>query len=201
MGLSKDAVTLLRNVILVFIAHTFTNALLLSPWNSLRCSYWKQAECTIDEAWICNWLAFAHLHVSILLGCFMVVKVEEQGEEILRVAYLCCAIIMGYLMQGIFAIDLLNPLLAGIQCVVHLGILGTIFWITYEDPNAAQSMVAPRPILRKMGSSSSFVLQQNMPIATIAVVMHFLSSSLRVVDMTFGSGRDGYKGDMTRYVL
>jgi hypothetical protein len=197
MGLSTDAVASLRNVIFVFIAHTFTNALLLSPWNPLRCSYWKQAECTVDEAWMCNWLSFAHLHVSILLGCFMTVKIEE-AELIERVAYLCCALIMSYVMQGIFAIDLLDPLLAAIQCVVHVGVLTAIFSITYEDPNWAQAMVRPRPRLRKIRSSSSFDQRQNMPLATIALVMHFISSVLRVFDMTFGSGREGYTGDMSR---
>mmetsp|Transcript_4122 Transcript_4122/g.6889 ORF Transcript_4122/g.6889 Transcript_4122/m.6889 type:complete len:283 (+) Transcript_4122:1-849(+) len=202
MGLSTNAVASLRNVILVFIAHTFTNAILLSPWNPLRCAYWTQAECTNDEAWICNWLAFAHLHVSVLLGCFMMVKVEE-AELIERVAYLCFAIIMSYIMQGIFTIDLLDPLLAVIQCVVHVGILVAIFSITFENPNSAQAyMVAPaRPRLRKMNSNSSFDQRQKLPIATIALVMHLISSVVRVIDMTFGNGRAGYTGDMSSPVF
>jgi len=193
MGLSADASANLRTVILSFIGHTLANAVLLSPLNPMRCFYWNQSECSSDQDWICNWLAFAHLHVSILLTC-MIIKAESDGIE--RVGYLCCAIIMCYIMEGIFSIDLLDPVLSVIQCVIYVGILSAIAYFTYEDPKSINNLLA-RPVLKKMKSSSSFDQRQKLPIATIAIMMHLLSSFFRVVDMTFGKGHEGYTGDMS----
>jgi hypothetical protein len=192
MALSSVASAALRSVISTFIAHTWINALLLSSLNPLRCSYWNQSKCSADEYWICNWLAFAHLHVAILLSCLMV---KADPEFIEKVAYLCCAIIMCYIMEGIVMIDLLNRYLSAIQCFAFIGILAAIAYITYHEPNPMQTLVS-RPVLKKVISNPRLDMSKhNVPIATIALIMQSISSLLRVIDMTYGNGREGYKGD------
>jgi magnesium-transporting ATPase (P-type) len=124
----------------------------------------------------------------------MMIKAESQLVE--KIAYLCCTIIACYIMEGIFSIDLLDRPLSAIQCVFYVGIVCSIAYITYEDPNSSKNLLQ-RPVLRKMRSSSSFDQRQRLPIATIAVIMHLVSSLIRVVDMTYGDGREGYKGDMS----
>lgn len=197
MGLSKSAVATVRSVILIYVGHSFTNALLLSPLNPLRCSYWNANDCSTDEGWICNWLSYSQLHISVLLGCIMV---KADSELVERVGYLICAVMLCHVMGGIFCIDQLNSTLAGLQCVVYAGILGVICYSTYQDPNKTAQLLRKRPVMKKMRSSSSFDQRQGLPVATIAMMMHLLSSVMRVIDMTFGSSREGYKGDMSRCV-
>ena len=191
MALSKDAAASLRNVIFIFIAHTWINGLLLSSLNPLRCSYWNQSTCSADEYWICNWLALAHLHVAVLLACLMV---KAEPEFIEKAGYFCCAIIMCYIVEGIFTIDLLNRVLSAMQCITYIGILATVTYITYDEPNAMQTL-ASRPVLKKVVSNPRFDMSNKLPIASIAIIMQSLSSLLRVIDMTYGNGQEGYKGD------
>mmetsp|Transcript_23966 Transcript_23966/g.55906 ORF Transcript_23966/g.55906 Transcript_23966/m.55906 type:complete len:217 (-) Transcript_23966:193-843(-) len=132
------------------------------------------------------------MHVGIILGCLMA-KATPDLEE--KVAYLCCAIIMTYMAEGIFALDELNSLMSGIQFSFYILMLLMILYYTYEDPNKP---ALPLPVpLHKMRSSSSFDKRRQIALSTIAVGMHVLSSSVQVLDMTFGSGRDGYLGDMS----
>lgn len=186
--------------VLIFIAHNFANSLLLSPWNPLRCAYWNRQECTDDESWMANWFAMAHFHVTTLLGCMLSQSTPEQQEKML---YFICAIMMAYLAEGVFTLDKLDWLMAALQTMAYIGIMAWIMYATYEDPNA--NMSRPRPTLPRQLSkmnivslSSSLDARTKLPLSTVALGMHFLSSVMRVVDMTFGSGRSGYKGDMSR---
>ena len=185
--------------ILIFIAHNFANSLLLSAWNPLRCAYWNQLECTHDEGWMANWFSFAHLHVTTVLGCMLAKSTPSQQEKL---AYLICAIITTYLAEGVFTLDRLDWLMAALQTMFYLGIMSWIFYDTYDDPNKT---IHPQPYFPKlvgsrtnMSLSISFDARSKFPMATIALGMHLLSSLMRVVDMTFGSGRSGYRGDISR---
>jgi hypothetical protein len=184
--------------ILIFIAHNFANSLLLSPWNPLRCAYWNRQECTDDESWMANWFALAHFHVTTLLGCMLSKSTPEQQEKL---SYLICAIMMAYLAEGVFTLDQLDWLMAALQTMFYIGTMAWIKYATYEDPNA---ITPPRPTLpwqlskMNMSLSSSLDARAKLPLSTVAVGMHVVSSVMRVVDMTFGSGQTGYKGDMSR---
>ena len=185
--------------ILIFIAHNLANSILLSAWNPLRCAYWNQLECTRDEGWMANWFSFAHLHVTIVLGCMLAKSTPSQQEKL---AYLICAIIMTYLAEGVFTLDRLDWLMAALQTIFYLGIMSWILYDTYDDPN---KKIHPQPYFPKlvgsrmnMSLSNSFDARSKFPMATIALGMHLISSLMRVVDMTFGSGRSGYRGDISR---
>jgi hypothetical protein len=181
------ALSVAMTVVLVFITHGFVNALLLTPWNPLRCAYWNIVGCTEDQAWMLNWLAFSQFHMHVLLLCIARTSI---GNVILeqRLVYLSSSIMLANLSTGVFMLDLLNPQMAGLQMLIYLGLLSVMLY------NAATTlpMIAPLPIKLR---SSSFDARKKLPVATIAVGVQFLFSALRVVDMTFGSGRAGYLGD------
>jgi hypothetical protein len=159
----------------------------LSPFRNKK-------ECSVDEAWICNWLFFAHLHVTTLLGCLAYVSTPSQVEKL---AVAICAIIMTYFAEGIFTLDLLDSLMAALQCLVYMAIVGSIMYLTYQDPGSIRPIMLSKQ-LSGMGlslSSSSSFGRRKIPISTVAVAMHVGSSFVRVMDMTFGMGREAYKGD------
>ena len=60
-------VSVSMTIVLVFVTHSVVNLILLMPWNSIRCSFWNVFECTTDEHWMLNWLAFGRFHVLALL--------------------------------------------------------------------------------------------------------------------------------------
>jgi len=129
----------------------------------------------------------------------MLAKSTPSQQE--KLAYLICAIITTYLAEGVFTLDRLDWLMAALQTMFYLGIMSWIFYDTYDDPN---KIIHPQPYFPKlvgsrtnMSLSISFDARSKFPMATIALGMHLLSSLMRVVDMTFGSGRSGYRGDIS----
>ena len=187
MTLSSDGCTKLRSVVFIFIAHHLINCLLLSPLNPLRCLYWDQSSCSVDEEWICNWMGVAHAHVAVVISCMMF---EAQSELVEKVAYLCCTIIICYTMEGIFTFKHLNRSLSTLQFVVFIGIIASVGFITYNDVKPSKS----QPTLLKM-KSSSYDQRLVLPISTIALLMHLIMSFIRVLDVIYWKETDGYRGN------
>jgi hypothetical protein len=190
-SVAPEALSVPRTVVLVFITHGFVNALLLTPWNPLRCAYWNIVECTDDQAWMLNWLAFSQFHIYVLLACIARTSIGNIVLE-QRLVYLSSSIILANLSTGVFMLDLLNPQMAGLQVLIYLGLLSVILYYA-----ATAIPIAPLPIKLR---SSSFDARRKLPVATVAVGAQCLMSFYRVVDMTFGSGRDGYLGDSSSAV-
>lgn len=247
----------LRAVLYVFVAHQLMNAIVLGPWNSMRCLYWyviscngaahvhrieltrerererhdvlrcvlfcfvllcflfatdqlrlivrryhhcffletlcrNQTKCSPDEGWICNWFAFGHFHVAVVLAGMMVGATPDLEEKL---SNLCCAIIMAYLAEGIFAIDQLDRYMAMLQVLSYVGMLCAIFYYTYQDPAKPYLLLSPA---MKFKSSSSFDQRNKLPISTLALFVHLISSIVQLLDMTIGKGQEGYVGDMSR---
>ena len=172
-------------IVLVFITHSFVNLLLLLPWNSLRCSFWNTVSCTIDENWILNWLCFSRFHVLTLLLCLVKTSMGNYLFE-QRLLSLCSVLMLNYVSTGIFAIDFLNKPMAGLQCLIYFGLL------FMSLKHLTMSTVIPLPSQLR---SSSFDMRRSLPLVTVSLGIQFALSMLRVSDMTFGSGRNDYKGD------
>jgi NADH:ubiquinone oxidoreductase subunit 6 (subunit J) len=173
-------------VVLVYITHGLVNAFLLCPWNPIRCAFWNRHECTEDEAWILNWLAFGNFHVCLLLSFL---AYAAQGKFILeqRLVYLCAAIMLSSLSSGIFMMDQLNKPMAALQVIIYMGLLLIITYMT-----ATAFPIVPLPVEIR---SSSFDARRKLPISSVSLGLLFCLSSIRVLDLTFGSGRDSYLGD------
>lgn len=117
-----------------------------------------------------------------------------------KLANYCCAVMMAYIAEGIFALDELNQSIAVLETVSYMGIMGMIAYYTYRDPSKP---IAPLQVpLHKMRlSSSSSFGRTKLPLSTIALALQAFSAFGQLMDMTFGRGRDGYLGDMSRYVV
>ena len=183
--------------ILIFISHCLANSWLLTAWNPLRCAYWNQQECTADEGWMANWLSLSHLHVTTTLACMLMLAKSTPKEEE-KLAFLICTIMMTYLVEGAFTLDRLDWRMASLQIIIFLGIMGWILCATYKDANAVipyqPTLPCHFPRMKKLASSGI----SKCHTATIVLGMHVVSSVLRLVDMKFGSGRNGYMGDTSR---
>jgi hypothetical protein len=193
---APEALSVPMTVVLVFITHGFVNALLLTPWNPLRCAYWNIVDCTEDQAWMLNWLAFSQFHMHVLLVCIARTSI---GNVILeqRLVFLSSSIMLANLSTGVFMLDLLNPQMAGLQMLIYLGLLSVMLY--YAATTTIPITTAPTLLSIKL-RSSSFDARKKLPVATIAVGVQFLFSAMRVVDMTFGAGRNGYLGDSSSAV-
>lgn len=178
-------------VTLIFVTHGLINSLLLAPWNGIRCAYWNQPQCSKDEDWMLNWLAFGQFHVFVLMACL---AQSARGHILLeqRLMYLSATIIISYLSTGVFMIEFLNKPMAAVQLLVYLILLTVIIHHTATAPP-----VVPLPALLR---SSSFDARKRLPISTVAVVVQFVLSLFQITDMTFGEGRDGYLGDNSSLV-
>lgn len=84
-------------------------------------------------------------------------------------------------------LDLLNKPMAGLQILIYLGLLSVILYYA-----ATTIPLAPLPIKLR---SSSFDARKKLPLPTIAVGFQFVLSITRVINMTFGNGREGYLVD------
>ena len=189
-GLSPDMTT-----VLVFVVHSSVNAALLTPWNPLRCAYWNLAECSIDESWMLNWLALGSGHVCVLLATL---AVTAHGSRLLeqRLLHLCCTIMLAFLTSGIFMLDYLNKPMAALQMLVYVTLLGaTVYRTASISPLLAAANLTTLP--SELRRSSSFDARRKLPIPTAIMVLQFALSTWRILDMTFGTGRDGYLGDMS----
>jgi hypothetical protein len=189
-------------VVVVFVTHGLINSLLLA-FSPLRCAYWnnhsssnthhrRDDDCTVDEAWMLNWLAFGHFHVHLLVAC---VARGARGHVLLeqRVVGLVTAMILSNLSTGVFVLDQLNKPMAAVQVLVYLSLLVVLVYHTATAP-----FVVPLPAQVR---SSSFDHRRQMPVASVAVAFQFISSSFQVYDMTFGNARDTYLGDMSSRVF
>jgi hypothetical protein len=180
-------------VILVFITHGCMNAMLLSPWNALRCSYW-QKDCDPDEEWILNWLSYGLFHTHMLLAAL---AVSATGNAILeqRLLVSIVALAVAVLSSGLFMLDELNKAMAALQAFIYCGLLlYTAYHYSTKHVDASPSTVYALTNLSEL-RSSSFDARRKLPIATVAVFVQFALSAVRVYDMTFGTGRDSYLGD------
>jgi hypothetical protein len=183
--------------VLVFIMHTLSNSLLLSPWNSIRCTFWQQETCANEDInWILNWFAFGHFHVAILLGCLAAACLGQAWLET-KIAHLSAAILLSYLSQGIFSLEYLNNPMAAFQCGIFVALLAVInFWVSVQEHQPG-SVYLGAPFRTR---SLSISQRRKVPIPTLTLGIQFLLSTFRVVDMTFGSGKDGFTGDGSRLV-
>ena len=184
---TNKEVSLQMTLVLVFITHSLVNWILLMPWNTLRCSFWNLYECSGDENWILNWLAFSRFHMLVMLACL---AKTSMGNYILeqRLLVLCSVLMLNYVSTGIFAIDLLNKPMASLQCIIFLVLLA----ISLHHLTTATVIPLPSQL-----RSTSFDMRRRLPIASVAVGIQCLLSMMRVSEMTLGRGRQGYIGDST----
>lgn len=171
-------------VVLVFVTHGLINSFLLA-FSPIRCTFWNRRECSADEAWAINWLAFGQFHVSILLASL---ARGARGQVILeqRLVCLVTAIMLSYLSIGVFMLEYLNKPMAAVQLLVYLGLLAVLVYHTATAP-----FVVPLPVQIR---SSSFDHRKQLPLATVAVAILCILSSFQLYDMSFGTGRDTYQG-------
>lgn len=180
---------------LLFLVHSFTNALFLSPLGGdVRCLFWEIDTCSRDEEWIATWFAFSHFHVCVLLsGIAYVASGTPRLEATL--SYVVAGIIFVYLAEGIMSIDTLNLHLASVQVVIFVLLLIGVAFSTAE-----QERNQPRiPLPRKL-TTTSFDRRNKISMATIATGLLFLSSMYRVIQMVLGGANGGYKGDSSSAV-
>ena len=157
-------------------------SVVLSSW-PYRITHRNRLEFSRDENWICDWLAYFHLHVSVLVVCMASTPSPDLDSKL---AYLCCAIIMVNLAEGIFSFHLLNKSIAALQCGVYAFFLCAVFLLDEEVP-----FYCPKTI-------SSLDQRRKLPIASLVLKMQLVVAILRLIVMTFGSGRDVYRGDSSR---
>lgn len=154
----------------------------LSLW-PYRITHRNRFEFSQDESWICDWLAYSHLHVSVLVVCM---ASAPSPNLVSKLAYLCCAIIMVHMAEGIFSFHLLNKPIAALQCGVYASFLCAAFLLDEEVPS-----YCPK-------KSRSLDKRRKLSIASLVLVMQLAVAVLRMINMTFGSGRDVYGGDTSR---
>jgi hypothetical protein len=116
-------------------------------------------------------------------------------------SYILTVVVLLNFVAGIFSVDYLNPTLAYLQMGLLLFALGQFAYLTLqlEQQQHNRSPFLPPRKLNSSSSSSSFSERQKLQVATIAAASQFVSGLLRVLDMTFADGRNGYLGDMSRY--
>lgn len=188
----NEEVSSVLMVSLLFLVHTFTNSLFLSPLGGdVRCLFWDKETCSQDEAWIVTWFAFSHFHVALLLSGFAYASNGDPKLET-TLTYMVACILFVYMAEGISSISLLNAHLANVQVVIFVLLLLSIAFFTAE-----QERNMPRfPLPRKL-TTSSFDRRKKIPIATFAIGAQFLGSMFRAIDMVLGGGHTGYLGDMS----
>lgn len=147
----------------------------------------NQKECSEDMAWMCNWFAFSHLHVTVLLACMSATTNAEQIRTPL--ACLCCILIMIYVAQGFLSSNLLHGPMAAVQCAVYGFITGSILFLVTRRERTD-------PVVESRGGDRQ--VKKASIATTAAMVLQLVMSAFRLFDMTFGSGREGYLGDMSR---
>lgn len=187
---NEVSVSVSMTIVMIFIAHSCVNCILLSPWNPLRGSFFNLYECSKDEDWMMNWLAFGRFHVLALLICL---ARASMGSALLegRLLLLCCVLMLNYISTGVFMVHLLNKPMAVLQCIIYFSLLAIALH------NAAISSIIPLPSQLR---SSSFDARRKLPLAAVALAIQFVLSMMRVSDMTLGSGREAYNGDSTSVV-
>ena len=148
-------------------------------------------EFSSDEDWISNWFSFSHFHVHALLACMAYACVGISNLET-TLGYIVAAIIIVYLSEGIFSIDILTKEIASVQAAVFLLLLFSIFYFTFPIEQSQPHFPLPRKL-----TTSSFDRRKKLPVPTMALTAQFLSETFRVFDMVFGGGRRGYLGDMS----
>jgi uncharacterized membrane protein YbjE (DUF340 family) len=175
---------------LLFLLHTFTNSLFLSPLGgNLRCLFWDKETCSNDEGWIASWFAFSHFHVGMLLsGMAYATKGTPKLEATL--SYVIAGIIVVYLAEGITSIDSLNIHLVNVQLIIFVLLLIGIAYSTAEEER-----LQPRIPLPRSFTTTSFDRRNKVALATLATGAQFVASTYRVIQMVLEGPNAGYKGD------
>jgi hypothetical protein len=103
------------------------------------------------------------------------------------------SIVLIYLAQGIFSVDLLNTDLAYVQTLVFCVVLASISYFTQQYERNQPLFPLPPKL-----TSSTYDRRRKIAVATIAVASQCVGSLFRVLDMALGEGSKGYLGDMSR---
>lgn len=150
--------------------------------------------CTKDESWMLNWLSYSHFHVTVLLVSMVVSSVGHMDQEA-SLAHLTSSLILAYLIEGIFSLDLLHPSMAALQGFVYIPLLIAIVYFSREAGDSTVKIV-----IRNNLDHASAEKRSNPTIAipTLTVGLVAALSMFRVIDMTFGSVRMAYLGDTSR---
>ena len=213
---NRTTISVYMAVVLVFITHGMVNAALLSSWNDAffvsRCFYWNLWGCSLDQSWMLNWISFGQFHIYILLACL---AYAAMGNALLeqRLAHLVGLIVTSNLFNGIFLLDFLNESLALLQCVLFLGLLGTLaihtslatttttasMATTTTTTSTTTETVAPP---RKQDCVESTTKRPTrMTLTSFVMGLLCLLSSFQVVEMTFSTGGKEnnyyYRGDIS----
>ena len=188
---SKE-LSLYATVLVIFITHDIVNALLLSPWNVLRCTFWDNTECSVDEEWMLNWFSAGHLHVMMLL---LSLTRSSMGNVIAeqRLVTLVSCIMASYLTNGIYELDNLNRSMALLQGLIYFVLLVLICWHTASAP--------PTMPLPSQLRSASFDRRRRLPLVTLVVGIQFAMTSSRVLQVILMGQDDGYLGDSSSALM
>lgn len=160
-------------------------------------------QCTRDEKWILNWLAYSHFHVTILLLSMVATSVGQIDQEA-SLAHLTSSLMVAYLIEGIFSLDLIHPSMAALQCGVYVLLLIAILYLSVDmDSSTIMDRRKVPPHRDNLASSPPFDdynkrPNQSIVIPTLTVGLISALSMFRVIEMTFGSVRMGYLGDTSR---
>lgn len=185
----------LMTTVLVSVTQLFMNAVLLTPWNSVRCSFWNQDACSPDEDWILNWYCFAKFHLCLVLFAFGAsTSMDATAWLEAKVGLLVITVLMCTLTGGVFALDLLNYHMAAFQAVVNVTLILILFYWTSVQELQPGSVYLTR-VMRSGSLSMSRSQRQKIAIPTVSLGLQVTLSIFRAVDMTFGTSKDGYLGD------
>jgi magnesium-transporting ATPase (P-type) len=138
-----------------------------------------------------NWFSFAHFHVTALLACMAFVSRGDTKLEV-TLGYTIASIINIYLAIGVFSIDVLSAPIAAVETIIFLFFLLQIAFFTNQLEKGQPLIPLPRKL-----TSRSFDRRKVISVSTVAVAAQFVSAVFRVVEMTFGDGKNGYTGDMS----
>lgn len=183
-------------IVLIYVTYGFTNAALLSPWNPVRNVYWQAAvererTGTAAEDWMLNWLAMGLFHVYLLLACW---AYSAAGHTILeqRLIVMVAVLMVSSLSTGIHMLDQIHQPMAALQAILHVGLLGKIVYQTAQQHAGVTAVTPPFTTVTEL-RNSSFDARRKLPSCTMAIVVQFVLTTFRLVDLTFGTGREGYR--------
>ena len=187
------AVSPLMTVFFVQTSHIFFNAILLSPCNPLRGSYWKEP-CT-NEGWMLNWFAFAKLHLALLLGFLGGFPPNSYIES--KLGCLSLSILIVHLVNTLMLLRHFNAIMAGFQAIILVVLmLATLFWMSTVELRPGSSYLASAFQSRSISQSQR---RHKIAIPTLTLSIQAVLSSLRVIGIAFGSSiHGGYLGDTSR---
>lgn len=188
-------VSALMTTVLVCVTQNFMNAMLLGPWNSVRCSFWNKASCSQDEAWILNWYCFAKFHLCALLFAFGAsTAMNTTAWMETKVGFLTITVLACTLTGGVFSLEHISRPMAAFQAMINIAfILVLFYWISVQELQPGSAYLSRAMRSRSLSMSTSH--RQKIAIPTVSLGFQLVLSIFRAVDMTFGSSKDGYLGN------